>query len=200
MNEFGPEFILSNISEARADLAFSATHMAEMVASPLSQAILSEKFRDMLAKRRAMSEQIDLFQNTHLQGKTLREVINSGERSFSEFIPILESAHRFKAQFLKNADINAGLLAEYYEAVTRDTWVNGLPGKFLRIAAFTGAGHLLGALTGLAGLGTVAGAVAGTAADVALDVTDSFLLERVVKGWRPNQFVERKLLPFVDPD
>lgn len=78
--------------------------------------------------------------------------------------------------------------------------MNGLPGKFLRIAAFTGAGHLLGALTGLAGLGTVAGAVAGTAADVALDVTDSFLLERVVKGWRPNQFVERKLLPFVDPD
>ena len=84
-------------------------------ASPLSQAILSEKFRDMLAKRRAMSEQIDLFQNTHLQGKTLREVINSGERSFSEFIPILRAPTASKAQFLKNADINAGLLAEYYE-------------------------------------------------------------------------------------
>lgn len=198
--EYGPQSVLANISEARADLAFSATHMSEMVASPLSQAILLEKFRDMLAKRQAMSEQLDLFQNTHLRGKTLREAINSGERSFSEFLPLLEDAHRFKTQFLKNADVNAGILSEYHKAVTRDTWVDTLPGKLIRIAGFTGAGVFIDALTGLTGLGTAAGFVAATGANVALDVTDSYIVERMVKGWRPNQFVERKLLPFVDPD
>ena len=33
-----------------------------------------------------------------------------------------------------------------------------------------------------------------------IGAADSFLLERMAKGWRPNQFVEGSLIPFVESE
>lgn len=183
-----PALLMSYVGNARADQVVSAMHMAELVTSTLSEAILSEKFSTMLSKRCAMTAEIELFQSIHVGARTIREVINSGEREFAEFLPILEASRRFKAEFLKGADRNVGLLKEYHKAVTQGTWADRLPTKSVRFATFAGAGLLLDAFlpTGL-----------GTATGLALGATDTFLLDQLVKGWRPNQFVEQKLIPFV---
>jgi len=36
----------------------------------------------------------------------------------------------------------------------------------------------------------------GTATAVAISAADAFLLERLRKGWKPNQFIDESLKPF----
>ena len=76
---------------------------------------------------------------------------------------------------------DGGLLRTYYRDVTASSWVDKLPGKSLRFIFFTGAGILLD----VAGTGGV-----GTAIGVAASAADTFLLDRMIQGWKPNQFVE----------
>ena len=65
-----------------------------------------------------------------------------------------------------------------------------LPTKGFRWLLFTGLG--LGAdLFGAGGLGKAIG--------VGIGAVDTFLLDSTLhKGWRPNQFVESSLIPFVE--
>jgi hypothetical protein len=68
-------------------------------------------------------------------------------------------------------------------------WADKLPPKTLRWLLFTGGGLALGA----AFTNPLTGAIAGTA----LSLADSFLLDKLIKGWRPSQFIEGPLKDFV---
>jgi hypothetical protein len=67
--------------------------------------------------------------------------------------------------------------------------MDGLPAKSLRWLIFTGAGLLLGGIPGAVGL--VASTLSGA--------SDTFLVDHLVRGWKPNQFVEGPLREFVEP-
>jgi hypothetical protein len=189
-SSISPPLLLSILSDARSDLALSAGHMGELLTTSLSSKILELKFKMMLEKRLRMSEEIEVFQRTYLTAKSIREAINSGQQSFAKFLDLLEKSDKFK-KFPKEAHPSEGLAKEFYNSATGGTWAEALPTKTVRIAFFTGAGALteLLAPTGL-----------GLAAGVALSTADSFLVDRILKGWRPNQFVERYLRPFVGSD
>lgn len=79
------------------------------------------------------------------------------------------------------------LLKEYFKEATAATWVDGLPVKSLRWSVFTAIGLGVDAL-GAGGVGTIAATALGAA--------DTFLLDRLLKGWKPTQFIEA-LRPFV---
>ncbi len=81
-----PAYLLTHILDARADIAFAAKHMAELVTSPMASQALGIKFSSLLEKRIQNAQEIDLFQRTHLKARTIREAINSGERTFEEFL------------------------------------------------------------------------------------------------------------------
>lgn len=182
-----PEFLLNHILDARADIAFSAKHMAELVTTPMSSKSLELKFSMMLEKRSRNTSDIDLFQQIHLEGNAVRKVINSKERSFSEFLELLERAQKFKS-WLKSTHPEVGLIKEYYASATANTWIEKLPMKTMRFSVFSGLGVLADAMFPT-GLGTVAGIGAGAA--------DTFIMDKLLKGWRPSQFVEEKLSNFV---
>jgi hypothetical protein len=74
--------------------------------------------------------------------------------------------------------------------VTQSTWVDKLPSKTIRWLLFSGAGLGLDAM-GAGGVGTALG--------IGLGAVDSFFLDSILKGWKPNQFVEGSLAPFVKP-
>lgn len=46
-------------------------------------------------------------------------------------------------------------------------------------------------------LGLATTPVAGVVGGLGLSVLDSLLLDKIVKGWRPNQFIEGELRHFV---
>ena len=123
-------------------------------------------------------------------GRAISEAVNSGQRSFKDLLKLLDQADKFRA-WVKSKPPDVNLAKEYLREITKSSWVDKLPGKSSRWAFFTGAGFILDAL-GAGGVGTATGLV--------LSAADSFILDRIIKGWKPNQFIEGPLQRFVKHD
>jgi hypothetical protein len=114
-------------------------------------------------------------------------VINSGERTLPEFLRLVRDAEQFR-KWLHSQNPDASLLREYQAAATAKTWADKLPTKGIRFAIATGLG-LAGEVVMPTGISTMAG--------IAIGAGDTFLLDKIVKGWRPNQFIENRMRSFV---
>jgi hypothetical protein len=172
-------FLIQHILDARMDLQVASFHLAEVVTTPGTAKILQRKLNEILVKRDRNRGQIAAFQDIFLRDAyAVREAINSGDRSFSEFIDVLEKASRYK-QWLRSLNPDQNLIEEYQRRVTSSTWVEKLPTKVLRFA-----------------LTTISG-VANPAVGVAMGAADSFIVDRLGRGWKPHQFVQRVLRRFV---
>ncbi|MEV4606015.1 hypothetical protein MRBLMR1_000951 [Neorhizobium sp. LMR1-1-1.1] len=186
-----PSSVLAEVLEARADVVFASKYMAESVTTPTRSAIIQNKFELIGNLRRQHSQaDIELFQEIHLNGNSLRTAINSGQRTFEEFLDLLDKTRKFKS-WLKGVKPEAGLLKEYHDAVIRETWLERLPNKSSRFTVMTGAGAIIDYF--------VTGGAA-TVGALALGAADTFLVDRMLKGWRPNQFVEKNLTPFLQSE
>lgn len=182
-----PEFLLAELLEAYAGLHFASLHGTDVITSPLTSKIMQLKLQGLFQNRNKDIKEMDLFQHATIgKGTAIREAINNGERSFDEFLDLLEHATQFKC-WLAEQDTDQSLVQDYYSEVTAGTWAEKLPGKSFRWVFFTGAGLLVDMAfpTGL-----------GTATGVALSAGDAFLIDKVIKGWKPNQFIEGPLRQF----
>jgi hypothetical protein len=187
-SSLSPEFLLAHFLSAREAAFISSRHMAELVIDPVSAALMRRRFLFLMHKRDKQVSQIDLFQEMTLQNaKQLREVINRGERSFEEFLELLDAAQRFK-RFLGSQNPDKELVSAYYAEITRKGWVDKLPSKAVRLGVTTGLGAVAEALF-----------PGGVAASVSLGISalDALVVDKVLKGWRPNQFIDEKLIPFI---
>lgn len=162
--------------------------MAEIVTSRVHSALIRLKHFDFLRRRENTINEVDLFQDMVLSDfPSIREVINRKERSISEFLKLLDEAQKFK-HWLKSSNPDAGLIQSYYQEATKRSWADRLPPKTIRFAIATG----LGAAADLilpTGLGTTAG--------VATGMVDTFMLDKLIQGWRPNHFIEGPYRDFV---
>lgn len=172
-------FILSHIIYSRGEMALSSYYLSELVTTPLNHALLNLQFKHLLLKNERSAGEIRSFQDVILNGHTIREALNSGEKSVSDFRKLLDHAKKFKS-WVDGVKPEAKLIAEYYESSITGTWVDSLPIKSLRFAICTALGFS----------GEVTGFTAG--------VIDSFLLDKILKGWRPHHFVQGELTKFVD--
>lgn len=179
--------LLSSLLDTRVDLSFSAKYDSDLVTTSTFSELKNFKFSSILSGRVKNIDEIELFQRVHLQTHSLREVINSGERKFDEFIKILDEAQKFK-QWLEGVDPEIGLLREYYVSATENNWVGKLPGKTTRFSIFNGLGFMAEVFA--------PSGIALTSA-LALSAADTFLLDKLLQGWRPSHFVEGSLDSFV---
>lgn len=109
--------------------------------------------------------------NGHEIGESLRDTY----RTWGEYIELLKKARKFK-EWLVKQEPDAILIHEYLKALEKDTWLNSTPAKTIRFIVLQVLGFL----------------VPG-AANVTLNAADSLLLERLMRGWRPSQFVNGPL-------
>jgi hypothetical protein len=175
-------FLIGHVLSTRAEMLLASQYMSEIVTTPLQNALLAVQFNHLLIKRDRNSRELENFQDIFLHnGYAVREAINSGERSFSEFRKVLDKAQKFK-HWLEQINPSERLIAEYHKSATEATWIDALPVKMLRFAICTGAGFIT---SPIAGIGTSA--------------VDAFLVDKVLQGWRPSHFVTGPLLKFVDP-
>lgn len=189
-NLINPTGLILNMLEIRGNINIASDLGAEIVSSNLNTQLLRVKFHDIYNKTTKSVK--DLFQfNEFLlnNGHSIREVINNGDKNFEDFFKILDKADKFR-EWLKNVDEDNNIIQEYHNAVASKTWIDKLPPKVLRWSFFTGAGLALDAiLTG--GIGTAIG--------MGLSIGDALLLDKILKGWKPNIFVENELKPFIKP-
>lgn len=181
--------ILSEILEARAGLTISAQNNSDAVVTVLCESLMKKRVVELVKRAERSKREIEVFQEYSLShGKALQEAINSGERSFSDFLNLMEAAGDFKA-WVKNQPADAKILEEYIAALSSQSWIDLLPSKALRFTFFSGAG-IAADLAFPTGFGIIAGTALGAA--------DAFLLDRLIKGWKPNYFVNGPLSEFVD--
>ena len=176
--------LLTHALTCRDNLYFAAAYKCDISANSLQSLILAQRVAGILTRHRNYQTQIEQFQSFVFDGgRAIRESINSGAASFKDLLPILERASEFR-KWLSGQPANADLVKEYFRAVVRESWVDRLPAKSSRWAIFTGAGMVLDGL-GAGGLGTATG--------LGISAADTFVLDLILKGWRPNQFVDGPL-------
>lgn len=171
--------LLTNILDARADLALSSFYGGDFVTTAVTSSIIQARHKEFLRRSSInVSSQRQFIEVVLPDSPRLAEVIDSGERTFDEFLLLLDRAGRFK-DWLKKANPDEGLVRSYMHDISSEGWIQRLPAKSLRYM-------LTQALDATnPGVGFVAG------------LMDNFVVEKLLSGWRPNHFVSGRLGPFV---
>lgn len=187
-SSMSPAYLLSHLFNVRSDIHFSSQYEAEIATDPINSLVLNFKYIELLERRKISDDAIKLFQDFVFDdSKAIGSAFVDGNRECSDLIKLLENSNKFK-KWLKDKEPDAELLKEYFKEVTAKSWVDKLPAKGTRWSIFTGIG--LGVdMMGAGGLGTAAG--------MAISASDSFMLDKFIKGWKPNQFIEKELTDFV---
>lgn len=181
--------LLTQILNAVGDLHFGVQADADLAVSDVASSVMQLKCESIAERSRRRQEGIALFDDMVLgSGRSVSESINSGRRTFCEFMDVLAKAGRFR-NWVANQPQDDELLHSYISEVSHISWVDKLPSKTVRWAFFSAAGFAVGLPLGP--LGVAAGAGVGA--------VDSLVLDRLIHGWKPNQFVERTLARFTTP-
>lgn len=182
-------YLLSNLLHVRSQEWFAARTDADIASSPSDKTILQLADLELLRHFRAMEalEQVAQFQEVVFRNRCIGDVIRSGERTFKDLLPVLREAKDYKG-WLQGKAPDESLIQAYVAEISKRSWVDKLPSRFVRWSTLT----TLGPLLDVAGAGGL-----GTATAMALGAFDAFLFEKLAKGWKPNKFIDEHLSPFV---
>ncbi len=187
-SSLSPAYLLAHLLSVKADLHFAARFNSEIAIDDVNALIMQQHLGHMFETLRSSSNATASFQEFIFDdSRAVAEAMRRGERNLRDLLPILPKAQRFKTWLQTESAQREVVKAYFHEALER-TWVDALPAKSLRWFLFSGAGVVLDTL-GAGGLGTAAG--------VTLGAFDTFVLDRLLKGWKPNQFVDDYLRTFV---
>jgi hypothetical protein len=174
--------------QARTQMTSCALYGCDFDADDLVWRLFSSRMKEVVEKVLKSQENIQLFQkNAFPGGRRISEAIDHGHRSMKEFLPVLEEAKKFK-QFLYQLEGDRTLTSDYIASISSSGWLEKMPAKHARFATFTGGGLIIDSLGG-GGLGTLAG--------LGLSAFDMYLLEKIVHKWKPTQFVDDTVRPFL---
>jgi len=171
--------LIDSIFVARSDLALASYYEGDLCVGRLTSDLIRLRHKHLMKRIGAgASQQQEFVEVAIADGKAIKEVINSGERSFDEFLLMLDKADKFK-KWMAGVECDGKLASEYLKASLAPHWFDNFPAKIFRYVLTAAIGQFDG------GLGA------------ALGVADSFYLEKMLAGWRPNHFVDQTLGPFV---
>jgi hypothetical protein len=171
--------ILSNILDYRADVALASYYGGDFCTSEATSSILRYRHAELFRRTSLNKEAQQQFSEVILpDSPSLSEIIDSGERSFDEFLLLLDKAEKFKT-WLNTVSPDESLVRTYLRDVTSEGWFQNLPAKTIRY------------------LFTLALDATNPVAGIAVGIADTFLLEKLLGGWKPNHFINTRLAPFI---
>lgn len=175
-------FLLTKILDATGDTALAAHYGGDFYTSEATSQVVQVRY-DKLLRRTAINQgEVRAFTEVVIDGgRTVKETINGGERTFNEFLTVLDRSERFR-EWIKGVSPDAKLIPTYVRDVMAEDWINKMPAKVLRYL--------------IASAVDMIEPISGTAASA----LDAFLVDKMLGGWRPSHFVERDLKPFVADD
>lgn len=174
-------YIVNQLQDAYKSAFYGAAFNSEVSTSALEAALGLQALEGVLSRSAAGEQNIGQFVELTLENTyAIREAVNSGRVTFYEVLSLLEAADKFR-QWVAGVPDDKNLKRAYYQEVVKDSKFEKLPVKTSRWACFTAAGLGID-LLGAGGVGTAAG--------MALGAADTFLLDKLIAGWKPNHFVE----------
>ena len=182
LSEVTPAHFINKVLEARADTVLASHYGGDFYTSEISSTIIRLKHQELLRRIGIDKSELREFQDIVLdQAPSLREILNSGERTFPEFLKVLDKSQKFR-EWTQGVNPDEKLVKAYFRDVTSEGWISKLPSKVVRYV-----------------LGSVATAVAPVAGAVG-SLADTLVAEKLLGGWRPSHFIEKKLKPFLQAD
>lgn len=173
-------FLFNLVLESRADMHLAAFYGGDFATTSANSALIRWRQAYLFERADRNREAREQFSEFVLSDyPRVRDVIDGGERSFGEFLKLLDRAEKFKT-WLSRTSPDQKLISQYIETIKADTWADRVPVKSLRYLFSFGLGFS----------DPTGGAISGAA--------DAFLLDRIFKGWRPNHFVNDRLKPFLN--
>lgn len=173
---------LAQILLAKSDTLLSAFYGGDIYTSNLSSEIIKIRHQEILKKVNADQDTIKLFEEVILQNASpIKELINSNQRTFKEFIQLLDKSAPLRA-WTSTLEPDKNMVADYMANMNSKSWTNNSTVRNLRFLVCTFVG------------------IVNTPAGIALSAADTFLIDKLSKGWRPHQFIEKELKPFVNPE
>ena len=172
-------YVLNHVLEARADIALASFYGGDFLSSQITSAVVQVRHEELLRRTALnLNSQRQFTEIVLPDMPSLAEVIDGGERSFDEFLLLLDKAGRFK-HWLKSVGPDEGLIRTYFDDVTSQSWVQKLPSKtarYILTLAIDATNPTAGLLSGF---------------------VDNFVVEKLLGGWRPNHFIAGRLGPFI---
>lgn len=186
-----PAYILSHMLDMEEELYLSAKNAAELATNTLSAALATHKIDNILTKTMRNQHSISNFVEFLFDdAKLIREAVNSRTVEIDKLLAVLENSRRFK-KWIVGLPADTNLIRQYFEEVTKESFVDKLPGKTMRWTLFTGLG-LAADLVATGGMGTAAGLMLGA--------LDTFFVDKLISGWKPDQFVNDELKTLLKAD
>ena len=185
--------------EVNKEIVFSADAASDLWVGPGESAMMRTKMNALGRRSKNAQTKTELFHEIEFEGRTFREVIASGEKTPRDLINLLEQedTRKFKA-WLAQQDPDASLVKEYDRAIFNEIgWTRRLPVRVGKLLVFAGLGATVDAVLGSMGLASAAAMGLSAATDVLSGTCDEFILSKLRKGWKPNQFVEGPAMEFL---
>lgn len=181
--------ILDHIQDAEYDLYFASSLSAELATCETSSKLISEKVNLLVSQREQSDHQIQSFQECVVHDcYSIRESFNGGVINANDVTDAILAATEFKG-WLAGQDPDANLVSEYVKEIEKKSKFDKLPGKSTRFVIFSGLGLAVDVVA-TGGLGTAIG--------LGVSALDTFYLDKLLKGWKPNQFIEEEIKPLLE--
>lgn len=173
--------VLPHVQDYGIDLHLAQARSADILCSDKNSQVSAIRLDLSINRALDSDRQKSAFENFVFEdARPMGAAVNSGNITISQALRLIDETEKFRL-WLNGLPPDSDIVKQYHIAVTKDTVLNKLPSKLCRFSFFTGTG-VIADLLGTGGLGTAAG--------VALSAVDSFVIDGLVKGWRPNIFVD----------
>ena len=117
--------VLAQLSGPQTELYVASTLGSELIMSPENVPLARLRIERLVSSQEASAAPRESFQSMTLgNGRAIREAVNSGERSLSEGLELVEKAHKFK-HWIVGRPPDTDLLRDYYQEITASTWAEG---------------------------------------------------------------------------
>ncbi len=168
-----PAFIFSHLLDSECDLNFASRRNSELATNKMSSNLIQQNITQIINSTHKSSEISLSFQEAVLNGKTIRESYNNNLITFDELLILLKKSIKFKEWLEKDTNPDSKIVQEYINEIDKNSFLEKLPCKLLRFAIFSGIGV------------TITSSTAG----IGLSAIDSFVMDKLFQGWKPNQFI-----------
>jgi hypothetical protein len=173
------------LGESKGDIYIASKFESELVTTDLYSRLIGTQINELIKRRLQSQDNINLFNDYILEDcHSIGDAFVKGHISKKELLKLYDKADKFK-DWLEQVPDDKNIIGEYHKAVTKQTIADKLPTKAVRFIILEAIGLGL-ELAGAAGL--------GTAIAKSLSAIDNFYLDKLIKGWKPNQFVDKTLV------
>ena len=166
------------LMESRGDNYIAGQFESELVTDKDYSSLIGLQLTDAIQKSLRSEEQINLF-NEHIltECPSIGDAFINRTISGKDLIKLLVEGDKFR-EWLKNVPFDSSLINKYIEEITKETladkkWVKGIRFVVTQLFSYIPA------------VGYIASGI------------DIFFVEKLLKGWKPNHFIDKELKPML---